>query len=65
MVNKIVSGGVESIKIWDLKTGNLLREVCAGIEGVWGVAVDDKTLVASVKRGDGTTLEVCRSSPQH
>jgi F-box and WD-40 domain protein CDC4 len=59
---RVVSGGSDGrVKIWDLKTGHLVRELLAQGEAVWRVAFEDEKCVALGLRQSRTVMEV-RSS---
>ena len=57
---RILSGGSDGrVKIWDLKTGQLVRELIAQGEAVWRVAFEDEKCVALALRQGRTVMEVC------
>ena len=47
------------MKIWDLKTGHLVRELIAQGEAVWRVAFEEEKCVALALRQGRTVMEVC------
>jgi F-box and WD-40 domain protein CDC4 len=56
----VVSGGSDGrVKIWDLKTGHLVRELVGASEAVWRVAFEDEKCIALALRGNRTVMEVC------
>lgn len=56
---RIVSGGSDGrVKIWDLKTGQLVRELLSQAEAVWRVAFEEEKCVALALRGSRTVMEV-------
>ncbi|TDZ23840.1 F-box/WD repeat-containing protein 7 [Colletotrichum orbiculare MAFF 240422] len=61
---RVVSGGSDGrVKIWDLKTGHLVRELIAQGEAVWRVAFEDEKCVALALRQNRTVMEVWSFSP--
>jgi F-box and WD-40 domain protein CDC4 len=56
--NHIVSGSDDGVKLWDLKTGKLVDQLCSGIVAAWNVAIDGTRIVACVMRGSETVMEV-------
>lgn len=56
---RIVSGGSDGrVKIWDLRTGALVRELSSPAEAVWRVAFEEEKAVILASRGGRTTMEV-------
>lgn len=56
---RVVSGGSDGrVKIWDLKTGHLVRELLSQGEAVWRVAFEDEKCVALALRQNRTVMEV-------
>ena len=50
----VISGSNESLKMWDVRTGELVRDLLDGLSGVWAIKVNERMCVAAVQR-DGTT----------
>lgn len=48
--NTVISGSEGGIKMWDIKTGRLIRDLITGVDGVWRVAFDRRRCVAAVHR---------------
>lgn len=48
--NAVISGSEGGIKMWDIKTGHLIRDLITGVDGVWRVAFDKRRCVAAVHR---------------
>lgn len=56
---RVVSGGSDGrVKVWDVKTGHLVRELITA-ESVWRVVFEDEKCVAVANRGSRVTMEVC------
>ncbi|KAF9438239.1 SCF ubiquitin ligase complex subunit cdc4 [Entomortierella beljakovae] len=58
--NKVISGSDGNLKMWDFKTGKLIRNLLTGLGSVWQVKFDERRCVAAVQRlgtngGDGAT----------
>jgi F-box and WD-40 domain protein CDC4 len=56
---KLISGSEQTLKMWDVKTGEGLRDLLTNLTGVWQVRYDDKRCVAAVQRNNITYIEVC------
>jgi len=57
---RIVSGGSDGrVKVWDLRTGMLVRELSTPAEAVWRVAFEDEKAVILASRAGRTIMEVC------
>ena len=64
--SRIVSGGSDGrVKIWDLRTGQLVRELSQPAEAVWRVAFEDEKAVIMASRANRTVMEVWSFSPPH
>ncbi|CAO3643666.1 unnamed protein product [Cunninghamella echinulata] len=55
---KVISGSEGGLKMWDIKTGQLLHDIITDINGVWRVAFDERRCVAAVKSDDITRIEI-------
>ncbi len=56
---RIISGGCDGrVKIWDIKTGMLVRELGAPAEAVWRVAFEEERAVVLALRRSRTVMEV-------
>ena len=56
---RIVSGGSDGrVKVWDLRTGTLVRELSTPAEAVWRVAFEDEKAVILASRAGRTIMEV-------
>jgi len=64
--SRIVSGGSDGrVKVWDLRTGLLVRELSTPAEAVWRVAFEDEKAVILASRAGRTIMEVFSFSPPH
>jgi F-box and WD-40 domain protein CDC4 len=55
---RIVSGGSDGrVKIWSLKTGQLVRELSQPAESVWRVAFEEEKCVIMASRANRTVME--------
>lgn len=48
--HKVVSGSEGGLKLWDIKSGMLVRDLITNVTGVWRVAFDERRCVAAVHR---------------
>jgi F-box and WD-40 domain protein CDC4 len=55
---KVVSGSDGSLKLWDIRTGEYVRDLVVGIQSVWQVVFRNNVLVAATNRGGNTVFEV-------
>jgi F-box and WD-40 domain protein CDC4 len=56
---RVVSGGSDGrVKIWDLKTGQLVRELSSQFQAVWRVAFEEEKCVVLAQKQDRTVMEV-------
>jgi hypothetical protein len=63
--SRIVSGGSDGrVKIWDLKTGVLVRELTQPAEAVWRVAFEEERAVVLASRLGRTVMEVWDFAPE-
>jgi F-box and WD-40 domain protein CDC4 len=56
---KVISGSDRTLKMWDIETGECLRDLLSDLTGVWQVRYDDKRCVAAVQRNNITYIEAC------
>lgn len=62
--NRIVSGGSDGrVKIWNLRTGQLVRELSQPAEAVWRVTFEDEKAVVMATRAGRTIMEVSEIFP--
>ncbi|RUP51715.1 WD40-repeat-containing domain protein [Jimgerdemannia flammicorona] len=55
---KVISGSDGGLKMWDIETGKLTRDLITNLNGVWRVAFDERRCVCAVRRNDATFFEV-------
>ncbi|KAJ1964913.1 SCF ubiquitin ligase complex subunit cdc4 [Dipsacomyces acuminosporus] len=55
---KIVSGADGTVKLWDVRTGQFVRDLLSNLSGVWQVRFDKRRCVAAVHRNEVTYFEV-------
>ena len=55
---KIVSGSDRSLKMWDVQTGEFVKDLLFDLAGVWQVKFDERRCVAAVQRNGQTYIEV-------
>ncbi|KAI8337611.1 WD40-repeat-containing domain protein [Chlamydoabsidia padenii] len=55
---KVISGAEGGLKLWDIKSGRLIKDLITGVTGVWRTAFDEKRCVAAVYRNNVTSFEV-------
>ncbi|KAK9237255.1 WD40-repeat-containing domain protein [Lipomyces kononenkoae] len=54
----VISGGDDAIKLWDVQTGNFIKDLVSDLNRVWQVKFDDHQCVAAVQKGSFTFLEI-------
>ncbi|KAI9140738.1 WD40-repeat-containing domain protein [Paraphysoderma sedebokerense] len=55
---KVISGSEGHIKLWDLKSGKVVRDLVSGVNGVWRLRCDERWLVSAVQRNGRTEFVV-------
>lgn len=56
---KVVSGSDRTLKMWNVNTGEFVRDLLTDLSGVWQVKFDERRCVAAVQRNNLTYIEVC------
>lgn len=56
--DKIVSGSERTLKLWNVHTGELVRNLLDDVNGIWQVKFDACRCIAATKRGKNTYIEV-------
>jgi F-box and WD-40 domain protein CDC4 len=56
--NMVLSGSDGTLKMWDVRTGEFVRDLLHGLSGVWQIKFDDRRCVAAVQRGGITWIDV-------
>lgn len=59
--HKVISGSDKTVKMWNVQTGDFIRDLLTDLSGVWQVKFNERRCVAAVQREDVTYIEV--SSP--
>ena len=55
---KVVSGSDRALKMWDISTGAMVRDLLVDLTQVWQVKFDERRCVAAVQRNSLTYIEV-------
>lgn len=55
---KVISGADRNLKMWNVQTGEFIRDLLTDLTGVWQVRFDERRCVAAVQRGGLTYIEV-------
>ena len=55
---KVVSGSDRTLKMWNVNTGEFVKDLLTDLNGVWQVKFDDRRCVAAVQRNNYTYIEV-------
>jgi len=55
---KVVSGSDGTLKLWDIRTGQYVRDLVIGISSVWQLAFNGNLLVAASDRGGTSVFDV-------
>lgn len=56
---KVISGSDRTLKMWNVKTGELVKDLLTDLSGVWQVKFNERRCVAAVQRNNLTYIEVC------
>lgn len=55
---KVVSGSERTLKLWNIRTGELVQDLLDGLTRIWQVRFDQRRCVAAVQRNEKTFIEV-------
>ncbi|GAA5908369.1 hypothetical protein JCM6882_007916 [Rhodosporidiobolus microsporus] len=55
---KVISGSDGTLKMWDVATGDFVRDLLTNLTGVWQVAFDQRFCVAAVARNNVSEFEI-------
>lgn len=55
---KVISGSDRTLKMWDVKSGEFIKDLLKDLSGVWQVKFDERRCVAAVQRNNYTYIEV-------
>lgn len=57
---KVISGSDRNLKLWNIKTGECIKDLLSDLSGVWQVKFNERRCVAAVQRDGLTYIEVSR-----
>ncbi|CAE7178764.1 hypothetical protein PTNB73_03410 [Pyrenophora teres f. teres] len=55
---KVISGSDRTLKMWNVKTGEFVKDLLTDLSGVWQVKFNERRCVAAVQRHSMTYIEV-------
>jgi len=55
---KVISGSSSTLKLWNIITGEFVRDLLTDLSGAWQVRFDDRRCIAAVHRNGWTYIEV-------
>jgi F-box and WD-40 domain protein CDC4 len=55
---KVISGSDRTLKMWNVRNGECVRDLLTDLSGVWQVRFDERRCVAAVQRNNLTYIEV-------
>jgi F-box and WD-40 domain protein CDC4 len=55
---KVISGSDGTLKMWNVKTGEFIKDLLTDLTGVWQVKFNERRCVAAVQREQVTYIEV-------
>jgi F-box and WD-40 domain protein CDC4 len=55
---KVISGSDKTLKMWNVKTGEFVKDLLTDLSGVWQVKFNERRCVAAVQRNNMTYIEV-------
>ncbi|BGP54082.1 SCF ubiquitin ligase complex subunit cdc4 [Rhodotorula sphaerocarpa] len=56
--DKVISGSDGTLKLWDIRTGMMVRDLISNLTGVWQVAADHRYCIAAVSRNGRSEYEI-------
>jgi len=59
---KVISGSDRTLKMWNVRNGECVRDLLTDLSGVWQVRFDERRCVAAVQRNNLTYIEVSLKS---
>jgi F-box and WD-40 domain protein CDC4 len=59
---KVISGSDRTLKMWNVKTGEFVKDLLTDLSGVWQVKFNERRCVAAVQRNNMTYIEVCSNN---
>ena len=61
---KVISGSDRTLKMWNVKTGEFIKDLLTDLSGVWQVKFNERRCVAAVQRNSLTYIEVGTIYPE-
>ncbi|KAF2200316.1 WD40 repeat-like protein [Delitschia confertaspora ATCC 74209] len=55
---KVISGSDRTLKMWNVRTGDFVKDLLTDLSGVWQVKFNERRCVAAVQRNNMTYIEV-------
>lgn len=55
---KVISGSDKTLKMWNVQTGEFIKDLLTDLSGVWQVKFNERRCVAAVQRNSMTYIEV-------
>ncbi|KAF2020536.1 WD40 repeat-like protein [Aaosphaeria arxii CBS 175.79] len=55
---KVISGSDRTLKMWNVRTGEFVKDLLTDLSGVWQVKFNERRCVAAVQRNNRTYIEV-------
>lgn len=62
---KVISGSDRTLKMWDVTTGEFIKDLLTDLSGVWQVKFNARRCVAAVQRNNLTYIEVFALTHKH
>lgn len=59
---KVISGSDRTLKMWNVASGELVKDLLTDLSGVWQVKFNERRCVAAVQRNNVTFIEVLHTS---
>ena len=59
--HKVISGSDRTLKMWNVASGEFVKDLLTDLSGVWQVKFNERRCVAAVQRNNFTFIEVSRS----
>jgi F-box and WD-40 domain protein CDC4 len=62
---KVISGSDRTLKMWNVNTGEFVKDLLTDLSGVWQVKFNERRCVAAVQRNSMTYIEVSKAKLCH
>jgi F-box and WD-40 domain protein CDC4 len=56
--DKVISGSDKNLKMWNVQTGECVKDLLTDLSGVWQVRFNERVCVAAIQRNNMTYIEV-------